>query len=1169
MGGSHGVVWRYGLALAAVAVATGFRYAFDSIVGTYAPYLPFVLALTVVSFFGGRGPGLFTSALSLLSVDWFFLEPRQLLAIKNPAESWAFGLFTVTAIAIALLVGSLREALLTLKTTEGALRKQAQLIDLSHDAVITLDRQRRILKWNKGAAELYGWTEREAAGNVLHELLRARFPVSIPEIDEVLRRKGRWDGEITHTTRDGSSVTVDSRQVLFEGEAGQPECILAINRDITEHKRMDEALRASKARFQLVLEAANVGVWDLDLSMHATWRSPQHDAIFGYPALLPEWNYEMFLDHVLAEDREEVRRKVQQALEAGAADLQFECRIRRADGAVRWIGVAGRSVLDPHGRQQRLYGIVQDISARKQMEEDLRQSEDQFRTLANAIPQLCGMAHPDGRFFWTNQRWCDYTGLKPEQSFGWDWLSAIDVEASSAALESWRRSIAAGEPFESVFEARGTDGVLRPFLAIAMPLRNRAGEVVRWFATMTDISEQRKTEEALRRAHSEELARLTELQAIMDAAPVAMFLSRDPRCLCVLGNRRAYDLFRERPGINLSPTGGEASACLMMRDGRVIPTPELPMQKAAASGQAVHDQELELVCTDGSKATIIGNAVPLLDEEGRATGAIGIFVDITARKQMEESLQQAHREERARATELQAIMDAAPIAMCIARDPECRFVIGNQAAYTLLHMPPGSNLSKSAPDDQIPTTFQVTQNGSAIPADELPLQKAAATGKGVCGEESELVFPDGSRSNIIGNAVPLFDAEGRSTGAVGIFIDITERKRTEERLRQAQKMESIGLLAGGIAHDFNNLLTVILGSADFALRRYPECGELRQVITSSERAAHLTRQLLAYAGKGQFLSETFDLSELVLRCKELLSASIPKGVKLRFALSHEGLPIRADSSQIEQVLVNLVINAGEAIPPETDGRIEVATSICVVPPEEVTAQASAYDAQAGPYVCLEVSDNGCGMDPETVAKIFDPFFSTKFTGRGLGLAAVQGIVRSCHGFIEVQSSPGAGSKFVVHLPLAAEKAISSVRATAGLRPRARGPATILVVEDEEMVRELACAALRDGGYGALEANDAKSALETLAGAASPPSVLLLDLTLPAMAAGELVPILNQKYPELRIIVTGDYPEEEARRGFLPGAVAGYLQKPYTVATLIETVERTLNGGPGEDVRIAA
>jgi nitrogen-specific signal transduction histidine kinase len=417
------------------------------------------------------------------------------------------------------------------------------------------------------------------------------------------------------------------------------------------------------------------------------------------------------------------------------------------------------------------------------------------------------------------------------------------------------------------------------------------------------------------------------------------------------------------------------------------------------------------------------------------------------------------------------------------------------------------------------------------------------------------------------------DDSGKPQRLIGVNMDITERRQAEERLRKAQKLESIGLLAGGIAHDFNNLLTVIIGNADFARTKYPSSEELQHIIAASERAAHLTSQLLAYAGKGQFISKIFSLKDVVSGSAELLSVSVPKSVELRFNLSHEELLIKGDPSQIDQILMNLVINASEAIPPEADGRIEITTSGEVIP-ETLIRNAQGYDVQPGRFVCLEVTDNGSGMDEATLAKIFDPFFSTKFTGRGLGLPAVQGIVRSCGGFIDVHSSPGAGSTFRVFLPASAEQPAAAV--PVGARPGAlrrrqdRRPATILIVDDEEMVRSMARTALRNEGHEVLEANNGKDALDVLAGAAMLPALVLLDLTMPVMGGAELVPILNHDYPGLRVIVTSGYSEEDVRKDLPPGVIAGFLQKPYTLSTLIEKVDVILNGGgPSEEVRKAA
>ena len=399
------------------------------------------------------------------------------------------------------------------------------------------------------------------------------------------------------------------------------------------------------------------------------------------------------------------------------------------------------------------------------------------------------------------------------------------------------------------------------------------------------------------------------------------------------------------------------------------------------------------------------------------------------------------------------------------------------------------------------------------------------------------------------------DDNGRPVRMVGLGIDVTDRRSLEEKLRNSQKLESIGLLAGGIAHDFNNLLTGIMGNAALAIDMVPESSPaaplMHNVVLASERAADLTRQLLAYAGKGRFVIAPLDLSALVRQIANLVQATISKMVRVELDLDTNLPAVEADASQIQQVVMNLVINAAESI--DGEGTVTVRTGLQVAD-EAFIARHSAEELKPGNYVYLEVRDTGSGMDRETQAKIFDPFFTTKFTGRGLGLAAVSGIMRAHRGTIRVSSTLGQGSVFLVLLPAA--------EASAGAPPadaerHLYGSGLILVIEDEEMVRAAAEAALRRYGYQVELAHNGADGVKAFRRRPGEFAAVLLDLTMPVLGGERALKLIKEIRPDVPVIASSGYSEVEASRRFPAEPLAGFLQKPYTGVTLAQKVKAAI------------
>jgi len=541
---------------------------------------------------------------------------------------------------------------------------------------------------------------------------------------------------------------------------------------------------------------------------------------------------------------------------------------------------------------------------------------------------------------------------------------------------------------------------------------------------------------------------------------------------------------------------------------------------------------------DGSWRLVESVATNLLSDP--AVGAIVFnFRDVTERRRTEQVLRGS--EDRYR-----AITETASDGI-ITVDEQSTIVFANKMAGTifgyessdLLHQ----NLTLLMPDYR-----RHIHNASLEPGDKH-LPWAAAEIAGLRKDGSEILLE-------MSFAEFLNDEKSFYTG---VFRDVTLRKYQDEQLRQTQKLESLGVLAGGVAHDFNNLLVSIMGNASLALeilpKESPASSRLHDLVQAAKQAAHLTRQLLAYAGKGRFLVQPIDLSAFVTDVAHLLQISIPKNVELRLQLA-DGLPaIEADLGQMQQLVMNLVINGAEAIPEDRAGTVLVTTAAQQFGEDYFASATASNEMKPGTYVILEVRDTGSGMADHTKARIFDPFFTTKFTGRGLGLAAVLGIVRGHKGALKVDSTPGRGSTFKVLFPAVqaqAEKAVPSEKLV-----DLRGTGTILVVDDEKSVRQAAGAMLERYGYTVMLAQDGERAVDLFRSAANQISLVLLDLTMPVMSGEETLRQLKNIRPEVRVVLSSGYNETEAVRHFSGMGLNGFLQKPYTPIELAEKVKTVL------------
>lgn len=550
---------------------------------------------------------------------------------------------------------------------------------------------------------------------------------------------------------------------------------------------------------------------------------------------------------------------------------------------------------------------------------------------------------------------------------------------------------------------------------------------------------------------------------------------------------------------------------------------------------------------DGTISWVDTTKVPLTDSSGRVTGVLGVYEDVTGRKQAEEALQEALNFN-------QQVINCAQEGI-IVYDLDLRYQVWNPFMETM------SGVKAAAVLGRKPTeVFPFLEETGVM----------ARLSQVLAGEEVQTVefpfsVPESGKSGWNSDSsAPLLNAAGEICGVISTVRDTTENRKIAEQLRQSQKMESIGTLAGGIAHDFNNILTVIIGYGQIAQMNLapddPQRASIQQMLDAAERAAHLTKDLLIFSRKQASDKQTIDLNHVVLKVEKFLRKLIGEDVEYKTVLHDGPLQVCADEHQLEQVLMNLVINAGHAMP--QGGELLVTTARVTL--EEGFVSSHGNDGKPGLYALLTVTDTGVGMDAGTQQRIFEPFFTTKEVGKGtgLGLAVVYGIIKLHDGYINVSSEPGVGTTFSIYLPLdtvgvAAASLEKQEVAVVG------GKETILLAEDDEMVRKLMNSVLTEFGYTVIEAVDGADAVSRFAENCATIDLLILDLIMPKMNGKEAFDAIRKTRPAIKAIFASGYSPDTISQKITLEDGAHVLAKPIAQMVLLRKVRSVLDeNAPG-------
>lgn len=1058
-------------------------------------------------------------------------EDEGLRSRKGEATYWA--IFTLTTlyeyerhVGFAVVIRDISESKqreLELRVSE---RRLGMALDAGKMGLWEWDLRSDLTYWSPRLFDLLGLGSGEPPG--LDLLYRHVHPDDLPglqrTIADVLDRGTRLECDFRIVRANGEVRWLCAWGLVIRDETtGDPIQMFGASFDITDRKEAERKLAASEERLRWMVDGVkDYAILLLDPNGQVVSWNEGAARVYGYTP-----------DEIIGRHRslfftpEDVARGLpQHELDTATATGKFSeegWRVRK-DGTRFWSNGAITALRGPDGELQGFVKLVRDLTERLRVETALQVSEARLRTLITAISQVVWTTDATGERVTTDPPWAEYTGLPEDEVRGLGWVNALHPDDRERVAAEWRHSLETRAFYNTQYRVRRPDGGWRHVVVRAVPMVDANGAVQEWVGVCMDDTERFRAEQELLSSTERFRAMLENSSDVISIHdPNGVMVYQSPSIRPVLG----YDQY-ELPGLPVTD---------YIHPEDLLDTVARIEEVRAAPG--VHPPFLTRFRHKNGEWRWCECVGTNLLKNPFVRGVLFNARDVTDRVQAEAGM-------RLRDRVIQAVSQGIVISDPTRPD--------NPIIYASLGFEVTTGYRA---EEVLGRNCRFLQGKDTDPVTVQQLQTSIRAGI-ECAVEILNYRKDGTPFWNALYITPIRDHSGRLTHFVGVQADVTERRRLEQAFQQAQKMEAVGRLAGGVAHDFNNLLTVIGGFSDMLLAEMPPADLNRELVTqirqAGERAAGLTRQLLAFSRQQIVQPVVLDLNHVVYEAEKMLRRLIGEDIRLTTVLDPHLPQIKADPGQVDQVLMNLVVNARDAMP--TGGKLTIDTR-CV----EVSDTEPNYpDLKPGHYAQLSVSDTGCGMPPDVQAHIFEPFFTTKSAGKGtgLGLATVHGIVKQAGGHVQVSSEVGIGTAFKVLLP--ATEASTNRTSDSRIISSLRGTETVLVVEDEEAVRKITRISLETQGYTVMEAESGPEAVRLLDDQTGPAHLLVTDVVMPEMGGRQLADAVRSRHPGIKVLFVSGYTDDAVIRHGVIEATDDFLQKPFTPLSLAKRVREVLDRG---------